>query len=262
MDDNKFKAVLAAAAALVLIPVISCIYGRVPAAAALSAAAIVVLIFFAVRKPNKKETGKEPEVCSDIRSISVTARGKNYVISTGADFSIEDHLQTGIMSYVENGVWKAEDNGEPGSAPVEICVPEGFAPQRLEVTAERGNVIVLIPAADSVRINTHDGETEIRSIHTGELYAEAGRGKITIGAFLSGSVQLVCGSGSIRAELENEAEEFNAEAMTGMGSIRIGSEFFGSDRRRGRIEHNAEKNIKASCGMGSIEVDFGRHDAV
>ncbi|MDO5397023.1 MAG: DUF4097 family beta strand repeat-containing protein [bacterium] len=272
MDNNKFKAVLAAVAALVIIPVINSLYGKInaAAAAAVAAAAIIVLVILTVKKPNKKGNDIEPELCSDIRSISIGARGKNYVISAGDGFSIEDNLQTGIMSYVEKGIWRIEDNDDSsntlgtaaGSAPVEIRIPAEFVPERLEITAERGNVIVLIPAADSVRINNHNGEAEIRKIHTKEIYAETGKGKVKINLSLSGSAQFVCGSGSISAVLENNAEDFNAEAVTGRGSIRIGSELFGAERRSGRIENNAEQNIKVSCGMGSVEIDFGRLYAV
>lgn len=264
MDDNRFKAVFAVVVALVLIPVINSFYGIIPAAAAIlaAAAAIIVLIVLGIKKPDKKGSGIETELCSDIRSISLNARGKNYVVSEGAGFSIDDNLQTGLMSYIENGVWRIEDNGETGDAPVEIRIPESFIPEVLDITAEKGNIISFIPFAGLVRINNYDGETDIRKICANEFYAENGRGKINITSSLSGSARFVCGSGSIRVNLENEAEEFNAEAMTGMGNIRIGNEVFGSERRRGKIENNAEKNIEVSCGMGSVEIDFGGQDTI
>lgn len=261
MDDNKFKAALGIVVALALIPVIHSLYGIIPAAAAILAAAAAITALI-IKKPDKKGRGIETELCPDIKSISVIARGKNYVISLGAGFDIDDNLRTGLRSYIENGVWKIEDNGEIGGEPVKIRVPEGFIPKALDITAEKGNVISLIPFAGLVRVNNHDGETEIRKICADEIYAETGRGKIDITASLSDSAQFVCGSGSIRVIFENDLEEFNVEAMTGMGHIRIGNEIFGSKRRRGRIENNAKQNITANCGTGRIEVDFGRQDAV
>lgn len=264
MDNNKFRAVLAVVVALIVIPVINSLYGKIPAAvsAVIAAAAIVTLIILMIKKTNKKGNGIEPELCSDIRSISVRAIGKNYVILSGEGFSIDDNLQTELRSYVENGIWKLEDNGESGDAPVEIRIPEGFEPEMLDITVDRGNVISFITAAGSIRINNHNGEAEIRKIRTNAICAETGKGKINITSSLSGSAQFVCGSGNIKAVLENEAEEFNAEVMTGMGNARIGNEIFGGERRRGRIENNAERSIKVSCGMGNVEIDFGRQDAV
>lgn len=264
MDGNKFRAALLAVVAAVAVPVINSIYGRLPAAVstAVMAAAIIMLIVLIIKKPSKKGSDIEPELCSDIKRLSVNARGKNYVISAGAGFNIDDNLQGGLMSYVENGVWHIEDNGEKGNAPVEIRIPEDFVPERLEITAETGNVIVLIPAVDSLSLNVRDGEADIRRIRVGNIAAELGKGKINLTAVLSGSARINCGSGSVKALFENSAEEFNIEALTGMGSIRVGDEMFGKERRKGSIGGSAEKNIRLSCGMGNIEIDFGRRESV
>lgn len=264
MDGNKFRAALLAVAAAVVIPVINSIYGKLPAAvtAAVTVTALIVLIVLIIKKPQTKGRDIEPEICSDIKNISLTARGKNYFISTGTAFNIDDNLQTGLMSYVEKGVWHIEDNGETGNAPIEIRLPEDFIPERLDISIETGNVIVLIPSASSLRLNVHDGNAEIRRIRIGDLFTEAGKGKINLTAVLSGSAQINCGSGSVNALFENTSEEFNIEAMTGMGSIRIGDEVFDKERRKGSIGGSAEKNIKLSCGMGSIEIDFGRRESV
>ena len=265
MDNNKFKAVLGIVVALVLIPVLSSLYGIIPAIAAilLVVAAVIVLIVLGVKKPGKKEEEiKQKQLCSDIKSISIKARGKNYVISEGSGFGIDDNLQTGLMSYIEHGIWKIEDNGESGDAPVEIRVPRSFIPEVLEINAEKGNVISRISFAGLVRINNYDGETDIQKICADEIYAETGRGKVNITSSLSGEAKFVCGSGSIKAAFENAAEEFNVLVMTGMGNVRVGNEIFGNERRIGRIENYTDQNINVKCGMGSVEIDFGGRDAV
>lgn len=262
MDGNKFRAALLAIIAAVTVPIINSVYGKLPAAVStvIVAAAFIFLIVLIIKKPSKKAALPHTELCSDIKKLSIAANGKNYVISAGTDFQIDNNLQSGILSYIEGGVWHIQDNGEAGNAPVEIRVPEDFVPELLEITADTGNVMVLIPAVAALKLSVHNGEASIRKIRTGDIFAEAGRGKIDLTAELSGSAQISCGSGSVKAFIENSADEFNIEAVTGIGSIRVQDEVFGKERRKGSIGSGAEKNIRLSCGMGSIEVDFGRRE--
>lgn len=264
MDGNKFRTALLVVVAAIFIPVIYGLYGRMYAGAAalITVAAIVLIIVLIVKKPKTDDKKKASDVCSDIKSISLKAKGKNYVIVSGAGFRLEENLQTGIMTYIENGVWNIEDNGEKGDAPIEIYVPNEFVPDMLSVSAQDGSVMVKIPSVKKLELQIQGGNAELYDLNAHSMKVEVGKGMVKAQVKLLGSAEFICGSGSIYGAFKNEEQSFNYNAETGMGSIRIGNEEFNSARRSGIIDNNSEYTISASCGLGKIELNFKENEDI
>lgn len=262
MDGNKFRAVLLIVVSAILIPVIYSLYGNIYAGAAaiIAIAAIAVFIILVVKKPKTDDEKKKSDVCSDINSIALKARGKNYVITSGSGFNLEENLQKGLMSYVENGVWCIEDNGEKGDAPIEICVPDGFVPQKLSVSAEDGNVMIKIPSVRKLELKIQGGNAEIYDLKVYSMNIDTGKGSVRAAVKLFGSSEFNCGSGSIYVNIDSDMQNFNFNAETGMGSIKINDEEFNSGRRSGTVDNNSDNVITTRCGMGKIELNFKEQD--
>ena len=258
MESTKFKMGLLIIAAAVIIPVLNALYGMLPAVvtAAIVIISLIILVIYTLKRP--KDGEGVSGICSDIRGIALTARGKNYVISTGTGFNIDDNCQDGIMSYVDGNVWRIEDNGVQTSAPVEIRIPAGLALDEVSITAYNGNVIASISAAREVKLDIHDGTADMKAGEIHNMGAVCGEGRLDVSAGVIGSVGIGCGSGTVRAELDNEEDYFNIEAVSGMGSIKVGDEMFGGTRRFGRIDNNSEHDMKVNCGMGYVEISFRR----
>ena len=263
MEDNKFKFILLIVAAVIVIPVLNAIYGIIPAliTAVIVIAAIVFLIVMLKKHPVKK-TIEETELGSDIVSVMIEAKGRNYVISAGDAFLLEDSAQGPMLTFVEDGVWHIADNGDRMGVPVEITVPADFVPRELTLMVAGGNIVSGIRNADKAHIDVHTGSAEIRELRADSLRASVGNGTLSFEGAVVVDAKLLCGVGTLDAKLRNSEDYFNIEASCGMGSLTVGSESFGSDRRIGNIDNGSNYNMEVSVGMGRAQVSFGEEQEV
>ena len=263
MEDNKFRFILLTVAAVIIIPVLNAVYGIIPAliTAVLVIAAIVFLIVMLKKHPAKK-TIEETELSSDITSIMIEAKGRNYVLAPGSGFLLEDSAQGPMMTFVEDGVWHIADNGDRLNTPVEVTVPADFAPKELTMIVTGGNIVSSIQSADRAHIDVHTGSADVRGLRTDSLQASVGSGALCFEGAAAVDVKLLCGMGTLDARLRNSEDYFNIEASCGLGSLVVGSESFGSERRVGSIDNGSNYSMEVSVGMGSAKISFGEEQEV
>ena len=65
--------------------------------------------------------------------------------------------------------------------------------------------------------------------------------------------------GSIYAELEGKEEEFDYDLECSMGNIAINGQDYAFDRK---VDNHAQKKMKLSCVMGSMEVLFSERNTL
>lgn len=261
MNSKNLRTVLILALAALIIPVINSVYEILPRPVwVLCVIAGIALLVTAVvlGKKQKKEPNKNTELCSDIKIIMLETNGRNYIISEGAGYSIDDNGFEGVMSYIERGIWHICDNSQTVSAPIELTVPKNAVIGFFKAELNRGNIFINSLKVRSVAFSVHTGRAEVHSLITDTLDAEAGNGAIILDGAVKGNVKIACGGGNIKMELDNDITDFNITVQTGRGTARAGEEIFDERRRTGTIDNGAAQAMSISCGLGRVDVDFGR----
>lgn len=128
--------------------------------------------------------------------------------------------------------------GAGNHAQLEIYMPSGQKLDKVEIDAGVGSIV---------------SET---MFSCKELEVSCGVGSCDLWADVSKKVEIEGGVGEINLLLAGRAKDFNYDLECGIGDVTVGDMSFGGIASDHKMNNNAQKSIKAECGVGSVSVLF------
>lgn len=121
----------------------------------------------------------------------------------------------------------------------------------LEVGAGNIDVETLISEKE-MKISVGAGNMETDEIQAGKLKAECEVGRIYAdNVKVSSDVNVTCDVGYLYMNMAEDEKSFNYDLECSVGSLLIGGE-----SQSGFVDNNADRNLKAECNVGSLEIEF------
>ncbi len=84
---------------------------------------------------------------------------------------------------------------------------------------------------------------------------EVGMGVLNLGVLDCETTRLETGMGTAQVTLQGSQQDYELDGDLGMGSLDFG-DFSGSMPGDHRVNEGADRTVRASCGMGEVEIDF------
>ncbi len=111
---------------------------------------------------------------------------------------------------------------------------------------------------EEIRIDHGAGELlgEGGSISCKKLDVECGVGSCSLRMDIREELRIDCGVGEVAVALQGEYTDFDYNLQCGVGEITVDGESFGSIGAEKKVSHDAEKEIRIDCGVGSVSVEF------
>ncbi len=135
----------------------------------------------------------------------------------------------------------------PGSAAkLQLYVPRDQVLNEVDIEAGAGT-ITMAGSEDFLRCE--------------QLDLECGVGEIDLRADIREEAKLEGGVGKIRMTLAGDEDDFNYKVEYGVGSVTIDGERHSGLGGDYKVDNGAKKNLKAECGVGSVEVLFEKDAA-
>lgn len=249
------------------IPILQMIREVVPGVAIVCIIAlIIILIVKVLHDRNTKNTANRMEysnmqTCSDIKDINLNLGMGKFQIKIGDSFSVDTSMAGGmnVNSYVSNNTWFVKSQHPIIGSNVGIVVltiPKGFHADVAKVKLYAGDVLVTGLSANKSFLEVNMGNMEANAMYSKCLNINCGMGAVNAACSMNGNVFVKNGTGSVNLRIGNKSDEFNYEAVVGMGSVEI-------DGKRiqvtgGKINHQigAANDMNIKCGMGSVNVNF------
>ena len=210
----------------------------------------------------------EEGTLDEFTSIQVDIGLGDVMVLSGTDFYVELTDAADVFrpqAEVKNGTLKVTGAGTMEAFPfggaqdgmqVVITVPEEYCLDSVSVSTGLGNVYISGIAAEKTEVETGVGDVECTDVKVSELLkVESGAGDVSLWASEPAlETKLEVGVGAIEAGLDCAERQCRYELETGIGSVTVNGRGYGSEveSRSGDCVYE----LKASCGTGSVSVDF------
>ena len=121
---------------------------------------------------------------------------------------------------------------------LEIRIPESLEFESLEIDAGVGEVSM-------------DG-----MVSCGKADVECGVGSCILMLDVREKLDLECGVGEINLVLTGKKRDYNYRLECGIGSIQIDGDSYSELGGKQKLDHGADREIDADCGVGSVSIEF------
>lgn len=141
---------------------------------------------------------------------------------------------------------------------IRISYPENLTLDSLELNMDAGEAEILGSLqADTVQVNIGAGELDGSGRITCESSKwEVGAGSIYLETVDSMDTQLKCGIGELDITLAGRESDYNYELKCGIGDLEVGRNSYGGLGGSRNIDNNADRTVKADCGIGELNIEF------
>jgi len=182
--------------------------------------------------------------------------GKIAVASTEGRQRCKCELDGDTLRIKQEGVFSVFSVGYSEKMVIDVYVPEGMVFESVKLELDAGKIIAdCLNTAQKLEVDVDAGSVEIDSYTAKFIEADvdAGSAKFYGGSF-SKSAELSCDAGSIEFNFEGAEDSVNYVLEASAGSIKINGEKYQGLSYEQKIDHHADRTLKAEISAGSIEI--------
>lgn len=190
---------------------------------------------FTVKHSNDKTFYLEAK---NMGKLSIDQDGSTLEIATEEDLDIEDFQE------------KRE---------LVLYVPEKVSFDEVELKFGAGEVVFDSLSTEKFKAEIGAGHILVNNGEVEKVELSVGAGAVEYYGNIQEKMEADCSMGSIYAELQGKEEEFDYDLECSMGNIAINGQDYASDRK---VDNHAQKKMKLSCAMGSVEVLFSERNTL
>lgn len=229
------------------------------------------------------------ETYTDVESLNISNSTGKLTIKTGDEFKIEaENVSSDFEAKVTgNGTLSISDDNHffrflwfhiggfnnPDSR-ITLYIPADFTAKDakidsgagsvsieslradyLEVSAGAGNITGNDISANKVKIDGGVGSVSLNAVNFNNGDYDCGVGSLSIEGTLTGRNKIDCGVGDVDLNLTGNAEDYDLDVDSGIGSVRIN----GQKVKDGyKTDNNADNSIIIDGGVGNVRINIGR----
>lgn len=125
---------------------------------------------------------------------------------------------------------------------------------KLKISAGAGNITgERLTVDDEVSIDGGIGNIDFTDVNFKDTDFDCGVGDFRVSGVIEGDCDLDSGVGNIDMNIQGNADQYDFNVDTGVGTVRIDGEKIGDDYRS---HNNADYLFKIDGGVGNIDIDF------
>lgn len=198
----------------------------------------------------------------DIRKLKLDVKYGNITLLPAEDGKIRvetENAGTDLECGADGHELKIKGNSRRlKNADIRIWIPAGNVLEKAELDLDAAALTVEDFSAEDLEISIGAGQMRADGVLAAEkLSVEVGAGEMRIEELDCSRIELDCGLGSMDVRAAGSQADYSYEISCGMGEIRIGDETYNSFAGEKEVRTQGSRGeLKASCGMGSIRVDF------
>ena len=140
-----------------------------------------------------------------------------------------------------------------------LYVPEKVTFEEVELKFGAGEVVFDSLSAEKFKAEIGAGHILVNNGEVEKVELSVGAGAVEYYGSIREKMEADCSMGSIYAELQGKEEEFDYDLECSMGNIAINGQDYAFDRK---VDNHAQKKMKLSCVMGSVEVLFSERNTL
>ena len=140
-----------------------------------------------------------------------------------------------------------------------LYVPEKVTFDEVELKFGAGDVVFDSLSAEKFKAEIGAGHILVNNGEVEKVELSVGAGAVEYYGSIQEKMEADCSMGSIYAELQGKEEEFDYDLECSMGNIAINGQDYAFDRK---VDNHAQKKMKLSCVMGSVEVLFSERNTL
>ena len=140
-----------------------------------------------------------------------------------------------------------------------LYVPEKVTFDEVELKFGAGEVVFDSLSAEKFKAEIGAGHILVNNGEVEKVELSVGAGAVEYYGSIQEKMEADCSMGSIYAELQGKEEEFDYDLECSMGNIAINGQDYAFDRK---VDNHAQKKMKLSCVMGSVEVLFSERNTL
>lgn len=140
-----------------------------------------------------------------------------------------------------------------------LYVPEKVTFDEVELKFGAGEVVFDSLSAEKFKAEIGAGHILVNNGEVEKVELSVGAGAVEYYGSIQEKMEADCSMGSIYAELQGKEEEFDYDLECSMGNIAINGQDYAFDRK---VDNHAQKKMKLSCVMGSMEVLFSERNTL
>ena len=130
---------------------------------------------------------------------------------------------------------------------------------------ETASLEIYIPERElleEMKIDVGTGELTVEDgvIRCKKLEVDCGVGNSSLRMDIREEMKIDCGVGEVDVTLVGKSTDFDYNLQCGVGEVVIDGESYGSIGAEKKVSHDAEKEIRIDCGVGSVSVEFEEED--
>lgn len=125
---------------------------------------------------------------------------------------------------------------------------------KLTISGGAGNIIAeSLTADDEINIDGGFGNINFKNVNFKNTDFDCGFGNINVSGVIDGDCKIDSGVGNINMDLQGNADKYDFNVDTGVGTVRVNGEKIGDDYRS---HNNADYSFRIDGGVGNINIDF------
>ena len=140
-----------------------------------------------------------------------------------------------------------------------LYVPEKVTFDEVELKFGAGEVVFDSLSAEKFKAEIGAGHILVNNGEVEKVELSVGAGAVEYYGSIQEKMEADCSMGSIYAELQGKEEEFDYDLECSMGNIAINGQDHAFDRK---VDNHAQKKMKLSCVMGSVEGLFSERNTL
>ena len=218
-------------------------------------------------------TGSFSEEYTDVTSLNFDFAASDVKIVTGDENVFKIDGKNVPIDYfyseVEDGVWTIGHKKFRNSlrsifsygfnynidTTIEITLPKDHSLKQVTIEGGASSIEIECIKADSISFEIGAGEIKVDNMHTNKLKSETGVGDTKIKGKVNGDIEIDCDVGNVDLELKNDIKDFNYYIDVSIGSVTIDNKDM-SSASKSEIFYNADYDLKVSCDIGNVTIDF------
>lgn len=132
---------------------------------------------------------------------------------------------------------------------------ESLHADELDISAGAGSISGSDISADRVKVDGGVGSVSLNNVIFNNGDFNCGVGNLNMEGVLTGKNKIDCGVGEVDLNLQGNAEDYDLDVNSGIGSIRLN----GVKLKDGyKTDNDADNSIKIDGGVGNVNIDIGR----
>lgn len=156
----------------------------------------------------------------------------------------------------DHSFWKQISKTNAGKLVIQLPKDRAMEDVSLEVGA--GQLIIEQINTGCLDINVGAGQAVVKQFEVKDLNIDCGAGQAELSGTVARKAEVDCGVGEVVMNLSGTQNEYDYELDCGIGELRVGSDSYTGLGSKRHIDNGTGKKMEINCGIGRVEVSFGK----